>query len=62
MKILECQMIEGCKETVTHIDSSGFIYCLKHGRERKTGHGRNCRKLKPTEIKKLTQGQQLERY
>lgn len=58
---LKCDMTEQCQDTVNHIDDSGFIYCTKHGLQRR-GHGRRCRKLRPSELKKLENGQPVTRY
>jgi hypothetical protein len=48
---LVCDMVDGCKESVTHIDNDGYVYCAKHVAQRGRG-----RKLKPGEIKKLENG------
>lgn len=57
---LVCQMTNNCGSPVTHIDSSGFVYCEMHGRQRRAY--KRCRKLKPAEIKRLESGQPLTRY
>jgi hypothetical protein len=49
--LLKCDMTKDCNGIVTHVDSSGFIYCAKHAEIRK--RSKSCRKLKPSEIKKL---------
>lgn len=60
MTKLKCDMSKDCNSEVTHIDSSGFIYCSSHGELRK--FSKRCRKLKPKELKTLEQGQPLTRY
>lgn len=63
MEKLTCASMAGydCTNTdITHIDSSGFVYCSRHGEIRK--RYKRCRKLKPTEIKRLESGQTLTRY
>ena len=58
---LQCDMSEGCKEPVTHIEDSGFVYCTKHGLQRR-GSGQRCRKLTPSELKRLMRGEKIARY
>lgn len=55
---LHCDMEKDCKAPVSHIDNKGFIYCTKHGEQRKAG-GTPCRALKPAEIKKLEAGETI---
>lgn len=55
---LTCDGEKDCKESVTHIDNKGFVYCKKHGERRKSG-GVPCRALKPAEIKKLEADQTI---
>lgn len=57
---LACQMDSSCTKEVTHIDESGFVYCLEHGNQRK--RVRRCRLLKPKELKTLKAGGQVEKY
>ncbi len=52
-----CDMEHGCKETVTHIDNKGFVYCAKHGVERKAW--RPCRKLRAFEVQRLLIGKTI---
>ena len=54
---LHCDMEKDCKEPVTYIDNKGWLYCTKHGEQRK-GDVRS-RKLRPAEIKKLEEGQTI---
>jgi len=56
-----CDMAKDCEKPVTHIDKDGYIYCEKHAAQRKSG-GVPTRKLKPAEIKKLEQGQTVNKY
>lgn len=60
MKKFQCAMDLKCEENISIIDSKGFIYCQKHGLQRK--QYQRARKLKPQEIKKIMQGVTLEKY
>lgn len=60
MKDLKCDMKDSCKCEVNHIDIKGFVYCDTHGKNRKLYM--RCRKLKPNELKKLKNGEQLGEY
>ena len=53
-------MKDDCKNLVTHIDNKGFIYCEHHGKIRKTY--RPTRKLKPSELKKISNGKTIKKY
>jgi hypothetical protein len=55
-----CEMSADCKEPVTHIDNSGFIYCTAHGIARRDW--KPCRKLRPHELNRIRRGQQVTRY
>lgn len=55
-----CDGVAGCQEPITHLDNKGYIYCTKHGIERRDV--RPCRKLRPHELKKLARGEQIEKY
>lgn len=57
---LACDMGHGCEAEVTHIDDHGFVYCARHGEQRK--RWRRCRKLRTHELNRLKRGQQVERY
>lgn len=57
---LTCDMDKNCQADVTHIDIKGYVYCGKHGNERK--YTCRCRKLTLTEIRQLNAGQPLARY
>jgi hypothetical protein len=57
---LQCAMNKDCKHTVSYIDSSGFIYCARHGEQRKSFQ--NCRKLTLSEIKTLSRGEKIASY
>lgn len=50
---LRCDMHRDCDKPVTHIDDKGWIYCERHGHERKGA--RPCRELSKTEIDMLVQ-------
>jgi hypothetical protein len=55
MSLLNCQMTRDCREPVNYIDNKGFVYCNKHGLQRKAS-GIPCRRLGPPESKKLERG------
>ena len=55
-----CDMDGKCEEPVTHIDDHGFIYCAKHGEQRK--QWRRCRKLRPHEVNRIKRGEPVTRY
>jgi hypothetical protein len=57
---LACDMSRACADTVSHIDSDGYVYCATHGANRQQ-HAR-CRKLTASELKKLRAGQTISRY
>jgi hypothetical protein len=56
----KCDMHKECQGQVSHIDSSGFVYCARHGAVRK--QYMRCRKLKPAELKLILSGQPIKRY
>lgn len=60
MITLKCDMIKNCEHDVTHIDSSGFIYCSSHGEVRK--RHKKCRKMTKRELKTLRDGQPIPHY
>jgi len=45
---------------VTHIDDKGYVYCTGHGERRRCAGIRKCRKLRTSEIAKLTNGQTIK--
>lgn len=57
-KTLACQMLESCREPVSHIDADGYIYCARHQSARR----RYCkvRKLKKEELAELERGNQIK--
>ncbi len=55
-----CDMVEGCKEPITMLDSAGFVYCTRHGLERRTYEP--CRKLRPYELRAVLRGDMVKRY
>jgi hypothetical protein len=57
---LTCDMEKECGEPVTHIDEKGFVYCRKHGNDRK--YSMRCRQLTSKELKLLRTGLPLGRY
>ncbi len=58
--VLTCDMVEGCEAPITHIDIKGYIYCAKHGQERRSYQ--RCRKLTRAELVRLQTGTPLESY
>ena len=56
MENLRCSgmNVEKCDAPITHIDSKGYVYCLKCGERRKAST--SCRKLTAKEIKTLESG------
>jgi hypothetical protein len=57
---LRCDMHRECPDEVTHIDVKGFVYCTKHGRQRR--FYQPCRQMTTAEIKQLQSGVPLARY
>ena len=57
---LTCDMTKTCADPVTHIDNKGFVYCSKHGHERR--YACPCRKLQPWELQRLEHGETIPRY
>lgn len=53
-RTLKCDMLVACKAPVTHVDNKGYVYCTGHGEDRKLHLP--CRKLRTSEITKLTNG------
>lgn len=60
-RVLKCDMSKTCEEPVTHLDEKGFVYCTKHGIQRR-GSGHRCRKLSSSELNQLKRGETLARY
>lgn len=52
--ILRCDMRQSCTELVAYIDNDGYVYCTRHGLERKASQP--CRKLKPADAARLLAG------
>jgi hypothetical protein len=57
---LTCDMQRDCAAPVTHIDRGGYVYCTRHGLQRRSDQP--CRKLQPAELKRLQAGEALNRY
>jgi hypothetical protein len=55
-----CDMAHECPDPVTHIDQAGFVYCTRHGLQRRQYEP--CRKLRPHEINRLARGEVVTRY
>lgn len=56
-----CDMWQFCQRPVTHMDNKGFVYCTKHGLDRRAS-GVPCRKLRPFELNRLAKGEPIKRY
>jgi hypothetical protein len=52
---LKCDMSRDCTDTVTHIDNKGWVYCSRHGAQRRGG-GIRCRRLTALEAQDLRDG------
>jgi hypothetical protein len=59
--VLTCDMVRGCTDPVAYIDAKGYVYCVKHGRQRQQTQ-RCCRQLRPAELAKLQRGEALKEY
>lgn len=59
-RVLTCDMVEGCAESVAMIDQKGYAYCEPHGMERRGWMP--CRKLRGWELRRLESGKPLTRY
>ena len=59
-KKLQCAMEDDCKDTITHLDNAGFIYCTTHGIHRRWY--KPCRKLRAHEIRRLERGDRIKTY
>lgn len=57
---LTCDGTAGCEKPVTHLDTSGFVYCETHGLWRRRYEP--CRKLRPHELNRLLAGQTIGSY
>ena len=57
----KCDMRADCTKPVAMIDDAGFIYCERHGMERRAG-GWLCRTLRAHELNRLKRGEQVKRY
>jgi hypothetical protein len=60
LRQLKCDWRADCTNPISHIDEKGYVYCMDHGRVRQGSM--RCRKLTQPEIKRLLNGQPLERY
>ena len=59
---VQCDQTQDCQDHVpAYIDPSGWAYCARHGVMHKT-NGRQIRKLRPAEVKKLERGETITRY
>jgi len=56
---------DGCdctaiNEAITYIDDKGYVYCTRHGVDRKSV--RRCRKLTPAEQRTIRSGEPIAKY
>lgn len=56
----KCDMTKDCIKPISYIDRKGFVYCETHGLQRKAYVP--TRKLKPKELKQITDNKPLEKY
>lgn len=57
MTTLHCDMDKECAASVTHVDVDGYVYCQRHGEQRKSY--KRCRKLRPAEKRRLQRGRTI---
>lgn len=57
---LACDMTKGCTAPVTHLDQDGYVYCTRHGIQRR--NYQPCRKLRGYELNRLLRGDTIKRY
>lgn len=57
---LTCDQEKNCQESVTMLDIKGYVYCTKHGIDRKSVC--RCRRLNPKELRQLESGEPLKKY
>jgi hypothetical protein len=55
-----CDMTRDCRQPITHIDRSGYVYCTHHGLRRRMDQP--CRKLTARELATIRNGQPVTRY
>lgn len=61
---VRCDMTDDCTAAVTMVDDKGYVYCERHGIDRR-GVGtyrRRVRKLRPHELNRLNRGEKIARY
>lgn len=56
---LRCDMTRDCAAEATHVDSKGYIYCGRHGAQRRGG-GIRCRLLTAMEAQDLRDGNTIK--
>lgn len=57
---LSCDQEKNCTKPITHIDSSGWVYCTPHGIRRNSV--KSCRKLQNWELRWLKEGNPIPTY
>jgi len=57
---ITCDMERDCTRPIAYIDVKGYIYCQKHGLQRKQAH--RCRKLTTGELQAILNGEALVEY
>lgn len=60
--VLNCDMIAGCLNPVTHLGNKGYIYCASCGMIRRASGQERVRKMTPIELRMVQSGNPLERY
>ena len=55
--MIACDMTATCERDVAMIDREGYVYCEGHGMRRRMSQP--CRKLRPAEIKRITNGERI---
>lgn len=59
--VLHCEMSHSCESPVTMLDNKGFIYCTRHGLDRRDGY-HYCRRLRAYEVNRLRKGLTVLHY
>jgi hypothetical protein len=57
MKHIQCEMSDDCKQSATHIEDKGWVYCQEHGEQRRGIH--RVRKMRPWELRLIEAGKCL---
>ena len=57
---IACEMENDCENSPTHIDEKGFIYCQRHGDQRK--QTMRCRRMTLKEMRTILKGEPITSY